>query len=116
MKWKKWSAISLLLLPSCTAWDAFTALVGDKPAVSAELQVGDRNASLAAGNTSAVGDIDLDKGNVSIDNSNKQSKVGAAESVTINEGNNWLVLGLVLLAIAGWCMPTPAELWRRLKK
>lgn len=103
-------------LSGCSAISIAKALLGDKPSLAVEAQVGDREANLAAGNTSAVGDIELEKGSVSVDNSNKQSKVGSAESVTINEGNNWLVVLLVIVAIAGWCLPSPAELFRKIKK
>lgn len=119
-KKKLLSAVALvLLLQGCTAMTALSflkGLAGDKPGIQAEAQIGDRNNSAALGNTGKVDSIEVqDKGTVNLDQSTKESKVAQAEQVTINEGNNWLVIFLVVLAVIGWCLPTPAQLYRKLR-
>jgi hypothetical protein len=116
MKWKILSVSSMVLLQSCTALtalDFIKGLAGDKPAINAEAHVGDNNATV--GNSSAVGDIEVEKGTVSVDSSTKESKFsGQAEQVTINESSWWQQGFLILLAfLLGLFLPQAR--WRKEK-
>ncbi len=106
---KTLSALLLcVVLSSCTALEAGKFLLGQtqKGGINTDLQVGDKQASL--GDT-----IDVKGENVSVIKKDSSFE-GTAQNVVINESDNKLVIILVLIAIIGWLLPTPSQIWTSL--
>jgi hypothetical protein len=104
------------LLISCSMLQdiASNALTGaSKDGVSLDAQIGDRetetNTDVQAGGTKGTGDVSA-AGNakVEVNTETSSASVEEAENVTVNNTPFWLVI----VAILGWILPTPSDIFK----
>jgi len=95
-----------LLLAGCTYADAFKFLTGAaSDGLSVDAQIGDRQNSGALGDSSSIGEIEVDDGDLNLDQS-KASFQGNADSVTINDTSAMpLIIALACGVFMGLFLP-----------
>ena len=92
-------------LSSCAALKAVSELMPSS-GISADLQIGDDNNSLAK-TSNSIGDVEAkDDATINLNTNTADSHIDSAETVNISEETPWWVF---LLIIVPWFLMTPGE-------
>lgn len=104
-----------LSLQACSLMDVLRTFSPTQPGVAVDAQLGDRQAIVGDKREQEI-EVEGDNAVVTTDNTKtKQQFAGEVRDVTINDTNPW-ILGLLLsIAIAGWLVPRPSTMWRKLR-
>ena len=104
----------ILALTACSALDPVSLLTGGGPNVAANTQLGQVNeqvVGLATDTTTTQSLIRPEARDITQIQDTQKLKADRIETVVNNESPYWLVL----LALAGWLLPSPGEIGRTVR-
>lgn len=110
--------LTFALLTGCTGLQAVqgiaSAVSGEQPTLSVDAQMGDRVANVGENDNSTINAED-NEGILTVTSNKSEKQFNGAQNVIIKESNGPMEMFLISLAVIGWLLPSPSEIYKEVK-
>lgn len=110
--------LSFALLTGCSAMQVASGIAstlsGEQPTLSVDAQMGDRVANVGENDNSTINAED-NEGILTVTSNKSEKQFNGAQNVTIKESNGPMEMFLVSIAVIGWLLPSPSEIYKEVK-